>query len=120
MPNSYSQIYIQIIFAVQGRQNLIPRQYKEELHKFITGIIQNRKQKMLALHSMPDHSPIFIGLNPSSSICDLVSVIKAISSKFFIELVYDEKYLLDWIGGIRFYKQIAHMELKTHLRYLYG
>lgn len=49
MPNTYSQIYIQIVFAVKGRQNLISKNNREELHKYITGIVQSREQKMLAI-----------------------------------------------------------------------
>ena len=82
MPNTYSQIYIQIVFAVKGRQNLIPKQHREELHKFITGIVQNREQKMLSIFCMPDHTHILAGLKPSISISDLVRDIKAGSSKF--------------------------------------
>ena len=82
MPNSYSQIYIQIVFAVKGRQNLIPNQKREELQKFITGIVQKREQKLLSIFSMPDHTHLLIGLKPSISISDLVRDIKAGSSKF--------------------------------------
>ena len=82
MPNTYSQIYIQIVFAVKGRQNLIPNQKKEELQKFISGIIQNREQKLLSIFCMPDHTHLLIGLKPSISISDLVRDIKAGSSKF--------------------------------------
>ena len=77
MPNTYSQIYIQIVFAVKGRQNLIPAQNREELHKYITGIVQNREQKMLSIFCMPDHAHILAGLKPSISISDLVRDIKA-------------------------------------------
>lgn len=82
MPNTYSQIYIQIVFAVKGRQNLIPKQYREELHKYITGIVQNREQKMLSVFCMPDHTHLLVGLKPSIAISDLVRDIKAGSSKF--------------------------------------
>ena len=82
MPNTYSQIYIQIVFAVKGRQNLIPNQRREELQKFITGIVQKREQKLLSIFSMPDHTHLLIGLKPSISISDLVRDIKAGSSKF--------------------------------------
>jgi putative transposase len=82
MPNTYSQIYIQIIFAVKGRQNLIARQYREELHKYITGIVHKREQKMLAIFCMPDHTHLLVGLKPSIRISDLVRDIKAGSSKF--------------------------------------
>ncbi|MBE2225737.1 MAG: transposase, partial [Ignavibacteria bacterium] len=61
MANSYSQIYIQIVFAVKGRQNLIKREHKEELHKYITGIVKGKKQKMLAINCMPDHTHMFLG-----------------------------------------------------------
>lgn len=82
MPNTYSQIYIHIVFTVKGRQNLIPNQKREELQKFITGIIQKRNQKLLTIFCMPDHTHILIGLEPSISISDLVRDIKASSSKF--------------------------------------
>jgi len=82
MPNTYSQIYIQIVFTVKGKQNLIPNQKREELQKFITGIVQKREQKLLSIYSMPDHTHLLIGLKPSISISDLVRDIKAGSSKF--------------------------------------
>jgi REP element-mobilizing transposase RayT len=82
MSNTYTQIYIQIVFAVKGRQSLISSTYREELHKYITGIVQNRGQKMLAVFSMPDHTHLLIGLNPTISVSDLVRDIKAGSSKF--------------------------------------
>ena len=85
MANTYSQIYIHIIFAVQGRQNLIPKKHREELHKYITGIVQNRGQKMLAIFCMPDHSHILTGMKPSISVSDLARDIKAGSSKFINE-----------------------------------
>jgi REP element-mobilizing transposase RayT len=91
MPNTYSQIYIQIIFAVQGRQNLVESKNREELQKYITGIVQERKHKMLAVYCMPDHTHCLVGLNPSSSVSDLTRDIKAISSKF----INDKK----WIKG---------------------
>ena len=70
------------MFSVKGRQNLILKSFREELHKYITGIVQNRDQKMLAVYCMPDHTHILIGLRPSISISDLVRDIKAGSSKF--------------------------------------
>lgn len=85
MPNTYSQIYIQIVFAVKGRENLISKNNREELHKYITGIIQKREQKLLAIFCMPDHVHIFIGMKPSIAISDLVRDIKAGSSQFINE-----------------------------------
>jgi REP element-mobilizing transposase RayT len=82
MANTYTQIYIHIVFAVHGRYNLIPKTIREELHKYITGIVQNRNQKMLAIFCMPDHTHILVGMKPDISISDLTRDIKAISSKF--------------------------------------
>jgi REP element-mobilizing transposase RayT len=91
MANTYSQIYIQIVFAVKGRQNLITKANREELHKYISGIVTSRDQKLLAIFAMPDHVHILIGLKPNISISDLVRDIKAGSSKF----INDNK----WING---------------------
>lgn len=82
MPNTYSQIYIQIVFVVKHRQNLISKEHREELHKFITGIVTNRGQKMLAVFAMPDHVHLLVGLQPNVSVSDLARDIKAGSSKF--------------------------------------
>jgi REP element-mobilizing transposase RayT len=82
MANTYSQIVIQVVFAVKGRQCLISKNNREEVHKYITGIIQNREQKLLAIFCMPDHVHILIGIKPSILISDLVRDIKANSSKF--------------------------------------
>lgn len=91
MPNTYSQIYIQIVFTVKGRENLIHKAHREELHKFITGIVSNRNQKLLSIFAMPDHVHLLIGMKPNISISDLVRDIKAGSSKF----INDNK----WING---------------------
>lgn len=98
MPNTYSQLYVQIVFAVKGRQNLIPRQHREELQKYITGIVQNREQKMIAMFCMPDHAHILVGLKPSIAISDLVRDVKAGSSKF----INDSKWMknkFNWQEG---------------------
>lgn len=62
MANTFSQIYLQFVFAVKQRQNLIAKENKEELHKYITGLVQNRNTKMLAIHCMPDHIHLFVGI----------------------------------------------------------
>ena len=78
MANTYSQIYIQVVFAVQGRQNLLRKEHKEELHKYVTGIITHQKQKLLAIHCMPEHAHILIGLRPSMALADLVEEVTRI------------------------------------------
>lgn len=82
MANTFSQIYLQFVFAVKHRQALIPKENKEELHKYITGLVQNRKSKMLAVHCMPDHAHIFVGFKPVMEISDLVKEIKVESNEF--------------------------------------
>ena len=82
MANTFTQLYIQLVFAVQDRANLIPKNHKEELHRYITGIVQERNHKMLAINCMPGHTHIFIGLKPTQSISDLMRDIKTNSSTF--------------------------------------
>ena len=82
MANTYSQIYIQVVFAVQGRLNVIGKQNKEDFHKYMTGIVRERDQKLLAVHCMPDHTHILIGLRPSVALSDLVRDAKNGSSNF--------------------------------------
>jgi putative transposase len=82
MANTYSQIYIQIVFAVKGRENLISKSHRTELHQYITGIVNNHHQKMLSIFAMPDHIHLLVALKPSTAISDLVRDIKSSSSKF--------------------------------------
>jgi REP element-mobilizing transposase RayT len=82
MAGTYYQIYIQIVFAVKGRENLISNNWKDELHKYITGIIKRKGQKPIIVNGMPDHIHAFIGIKPSITISDLVRDIKNNSSKF--------------------------------------
>jgi len=86
MPNTYSQIYLQIVFAVKGRESFIRESFREELQKYITGIINNNKQKLYAIYCMPDHTHLFISINPDIKISDIVRDIKANSSTFFKKL----------------------------------
>jgi putative transposase len=82
MPNTYSQLYIQIVFAVQGRKSFIKESFREELQKYISGIISGQKQKLLAIYCMPDHTHIFLSMKPNVAISDLVRDIKSNSSSF--------------------------------------
>lgn len=82
MANTFSQIYLQFVFAVKKRESLIPREHKEELHKYITGLVQNRKAKMLAIHCMPDHTHLFVGFKPTILISDFVKEVKVESNEF--------------------------------------
>jgi REP element-mobilizing transposase RayT len=82
MANTYSQIYLQVVFAVEGRQNLIRPENKEELHKYLTGVVTERQQKLLAVHCMPDHTHMLVGLRPSMALSDLVHDVKIAAANF--------------------------------------
>src|SRR4051812_9292604 len=83
--NSYTQIFLQFVFAVSRRQCLIPKEHKERIHSYIGGLIQHRGSKPLAIHCMPDHAHIFIGYKPTIAIPDLVREIKVESNQFINE-----------------------------------
>ena len=82
MANTYTQLYIHIVFFVKGRQPLSPKQHKAELHKYITGIVTNKKQKTIQINSMPDHIHILIGMTPNIALSDLVRDIKRNATQF--------------------------------------
>ena len=85
MPNTYSQLYVQIVFAVNGRQAFIKENFREELQKYISGIIAEKKQKLYAIYCMPDHTHILVSMKPDIAISDLVRDIKSNSSSFIKE-----------------------------------
>ena len=85
MANTYTQMYVQIVFAVLGRANIIKENHREELEKYICGIILNRKCKPLALFCNPDHTHILVGLHPAISVSGLTRDVKSASSRFIKE-----------------------------------
>jgi putative transposase len=125
MAGTYSQIYIHIVFAVQGRQNLIQKEWKDELHKYIAGIIKGKEQKPIIVNGMPDHIHAFIGLKPAMRISDIARDMKNNSSNF----INDHRFIkgkFSWQEGYgafsyghsqieRVYNYILHQE-KHHKR----
>ncbi|MFI5144230.1 MAG: IS200/IS605 family transposase [Ignavibacteria bacterium] len=85
MANTYTQIYIHFIFSVKNRQFLLKDNFREELHKYITGIVLNRKCKLLCINSVQDHMHILIAMHPEYSVSVLMKEVKSISSKFINE-----------------------------------
>lgn len=85
MANTYTQIYLHVVFAVEGRQSLIQPKHNDELQKYITGIVTAQKQKLIAINNMPDHLHLLVGLRPDASLSQLVRDIKANSSHFINE-----------------------------------
>ena len=116
MANTYSQIYIQTVFAVENRQSLITPDFKEDLHKYINGIVNNQGQKLIAINSMPDHVHILIGLKPAMALADLVREIKADSTNFI-----NERKLLhgrfNWQEGYGAFSY-GHSQLKRIIDYI--
>ena len=82
MANTYSQIFIHLVFSVKGRQNLISNNWKDDLYKYICGIVKGKSQKVYAIGGMPDHIHILISIKPNLSISQLVNDIKTNSSKW--------------------------------------
>ncbi|MCX6247865.1 MAG: IS200/IS605 family transposase [Bacteroidetes bacterium] len=80
MANTYTQIYMQFVFAVKNRESLIQADWKDELYRYITGIIQEHHHKLLAINGTSNHIHIFIGYKPHQLIRDLLQDIKASSS----------------------------------------
>ena len=82
MAGSFHQIYIQIVFAVKGRQALISKTWEEQLYKYMTGIIQGKDQKMIAINGVRDHVHLLIGMKPTCCLSDLVREVKKSSNEF--------------------------------------
>ena len=85
MANTYTQLYFHVVFAVTGRDNAISPNWKEDLYKYISGIISNHEQKLMIINGMPDHIHLLIGTKPNCNLSDLVRVIKSNSSKWINE-----------------------------------
>lgn len=91
MANTYTQIHIQAIFAVKKRTGLIQKEWKNELYKYITGIIQTHDHKLLGINGMSDHLHVFFGMRPTQSLSDLMQDIKGSSSKW----INEKKFIKD-------------------------
>ena len=83
--STFSKIYIQVVFAVKNRESLISYEWEERLYQYITGIVQKKEQKMLAINGMPDHIHLFIGMKPSCCLSDLVREVKKASTEMINE-----------------------------------
>jgi len=98
MANTYTQLFIQFIFSVKGRENLIRESFRDELEKVMCGIITNHKCKTFAIYANPDHTYIFIGMHPAISPSKLMEYVKSGSSKW----INDKKVVLgrfSWQDG---------------------
>ena len=116
MANTFSQIYIQTVFAVSSRESLIKPEFKEDRYKYITGIVRNLKQKLIAVNAVPDHVHILVGLKPSVALSDLVRDIKSNSSTF----INEKKWVrgrFNWQEGFGAFSH-GHSQLDDVIRYI--
>lgn len=116
MAGTFSQIYIQIVFAPKGRENLIGKNWKDELHKYISGIITNKGQKSIIVNGVSDHIHLFVGLKPSMAISDLVRDIKNNSSNFINEKKF-VKGKFSWQEGYGAFSY-AHSQIEQVYNYI--
>ncbi|MDY0077486.1 MAG: IS200/IS605 family transposase [Bacteroidales bacterium] len=116
MAGTYTQIYIQIVFAVKGRENLITKAWRDELHKYISGIITNKGQKSIIVNGVADHIHVFVGLKPAMAISDLVRDIKNNSSNFINERKF-VKGKFSWQEGYGAFSY-AHSQIEHVYNYI--
>ena len=116
MADTYTQLYVHIVFAVKGRQSLIPKEHKEALHQYITRIITNKKQTVIRINSMPDHIHVLVGMMPDIALSDLVRDIKANSSKS----INQKRWIVgrfEWQTGFGAFSY-SHSQLDAVVRYI--
>ncbi len=116
MANTYSQIYIQAVFAVEGRQSLIPPEHNDELQKYITGIVSAQRHKLIAINNLPDHLHLLVGLRPDAALSELVRDIKANSSRW----INEKRWVLgrfSWQEGFGAFSY-SRSQLGTVIRYI--
>jgi REP element-mobilizing transposase RayT len=116
MSSTFTQIYIQIVFAVKGRESLINYSWEEDLFKYISGIVQNKGQKILAINGMPDHIHIFIGMKPTCCLSDLVREIKKASNEY----INDNKFVkskFKWQEGFGAFSY-SHSNIDNVIKYI--
>ena len=116
MAGTFSQIYMHVVFAVKRRESLIEVIWEEELYKYISGIIRNKEQKLLAINGMPDHIHILIGMKPSCCLADLVREIKKASNEF----INDKRLTrlkFQWQEGYGAFSY-SHSSLDNLIRYI--
>ena len=116
MPGTFSQIYIQYVFAVKGRENLLQKPWRDEVFKYISGIIKSKDQKPIIVNGVSNHVHVLVGMKPSMTISDLVRDIKNNSTNF----INDQKFLktkFSWQEGYGAFSY-AHSQLDNVYRYI--
>ncbi len=118
MAGTFSQIYIQCVFAVKGRENLLQKPWRDEVFKYMTGIVEGKNQKSIIINGVSDHVHIFVGLKPSMCISDLMRDIKNNSSRF----INEQKYLkgkFSWQEGYGAFSY-SHSQIDQVYQYIFN
>jgi REP-associated tyrosine transposase len=116
--NTYTQIYLHVVFAVSGRACVIQPKCKEKLQKYITGIITRRKQKLIAINCMPDHTHILLGLKPDEALSDLIGRIKTGSTNH----INEQRWIgcrFSWQEGFGAFS-VSHSHLHAVIDYIHN
>ncbi len=116
MANTYSQIFYHVVFAVKHRQSLITHSIKDELYKYITGVINNQKQVLFIINGMPDHVHLLLNCKPDVNLSNLVKEIKEHSTKF----INDKKIIpgkFYWQGGFGAFS-VGRRDIPNVIRYI--
>ena len=116
MANTYTQIHLHLIFAVKYRTGIIEDKWKDELYKYITGIIQSNNHKLLIINGMPDHIHILIGIRPNQSVSELLQDIKGSSSKWINEKGF-VKGKFEWQEGFGAFSY-SKSQIKDVIKYI--
>jgi REP element-mobilizing transposase RayT len=116
MPGTFSQIYIQYVFAVKGRENLLLSPWREEVFKYMAGIIKGKNQKAIIINGVTDHVHVFVGLKPGMSISDLIRDVKNNSSNFINENKF-VKGKFEWQEGYGAFSY-SHSQLDNVYQYI--
>lgn len=116
MPGTFSQIYIQYVFAVKGRENLLLNPWREEVFKYMAGIIKGKNQKPIIVNGVTDHVHVFVGLKPAMSISDLIRDVKNNSSNFINENKF-VKGKFEWQEGYGAFSY-SHSQLDNVYQYI--
>jgi len=114
--STFTQLYIQIVFGVKHRQALIDPAWEDELYKYMTGIIQQKGQKLIAINGTRDHVHILIGMKPTCALSDLVRELKKASSVFIREKNFS-RYKFEWQEGFGAFSY-SHSSLDNVIRYI--
>ena len=117
MAGTFSQIYIQYVFAVKGRANLLQKPWREDVFKYMSGIIKGKNQKPIIVNGVEDHVHVFVGLKPSMCISDLIRDVKNNASNF----INDQKFLdqpFSWQEGYGAFSY-AHSQIDNVYKYIF-